>query len=234
MVAPCAAFGARQRTAASAGQARPAVSGLEERRLTVVSGDLNLEAALHDGDGGLAAVVLHPHPQYGGDMDNHVVTAIVGVLAGRGASTLRFNFRGTGRSGGSYDGGRGEADDARAAVAAAREAAPGAALLLAGYSFGAMIAAAIAHDVAPAALLLVSPPVGMGALPPIDAETPALVIAGDRDEIAPAPAVRGLAGGKCRAVVVEGVDHGWWSGLDSLVHEIDTFVDSLLSRPETS
>ena len=205
------------------------MSAAAERRVTITSGNLSLEAALRDGDGRLAAVVLHPHPQYGGDMDNHVVTTITGALGARGASTLRFNFRGAGRSEGSFDGGSGEADDARAAVAALREAAPGAALLLAGYSFGAMIAAAVARDVASSALLLVSPPVGMGALAPIDAETPALMIAGDRDEIAPAAAIRGLAGGKCRPVVVEGVDHGWWSGLDSLVHEIDTFVDSLLS-----
>ena len=197
-----------------------------ERRIVIASGVLSLEAALRDGAAELVAVVMHPHPQYGGDMDNHVVTAIVGALGARGASTLRFNFRGTGRSEGSYDGGRGEADDARAAVAAIRQAAPGAALLLVGYSFGAMIAAGVARDVGPAALVLVSPPAGMGALPALDPDIPTLVIAGDRDEIAPDDAILGLAGGGCRAVVVQGVDHGWWPGLDSLVREIDSFLDS--------
>ncbi len=205
------------------------MSAPTERRIAIASGNLSLEAAIHDGAGRLAAVVLHPHPRYGGDMDNHVVTAIAEALAARGASTLRFNFRGVGRSQGSFDGGPGEAADARAAIAALREAAPGAALLLAGYSFGAMIAASVALDVASSALLLVSPPVGMGALPPIDTETPALIIAGDRDQFAPATAIRALAGGRCRAAVVEGVDHGWSSGVNLLVDEIDTFVDSLLS-----
>lgn len=203
------------------------MSALAERRMTFASGDLRLEGAIHDGAGRLAAVVLHPHPQYGGDMDNHVVAEMCIVLAARGATTLRFNFRGAGRSEGHYDGGRGEADDARAAVTAVLEAAPGARLVLAGYSFGATIAATIAADVAPAALVLVSPPVGMGALPPLDPALPALVIAGDSDQIAPAATIRALASEHQRAVVVEGVDHSWWSGLDALSCEIGAFLDSL-------
>lgn len=205
------------------------MSAPSERRITVTSGNLSLEAAIHDGDGRLAAVVLHPHPQYGGDMDNHVVTAIAAALAARSASTLRFNFRGAGRSQGSFDGGAGEADDARAAIAALREVAHGAMLVLAGYSFGAMVAAAVARDASLSALLLVSPPVGMGALAPLETGTPTLVVAGDRDQFAPAAAIRALTGGKCRAAVVEGVDHGWSSGVNSLVDEIDAFVDSLRS-----
>ena len=112
--------------------------------MSIPSGGRSLEAAIHDGDGALAVLVLHPHPQYGGDMDNHVVTAICGAMATRGATTIRFNFRGAGRSQGTYDNGRGEADDARAALKTLREAAPGAKILLAGYSFGAMIAAGVA------------------------------------------------------------------------------------------
>lgn len=203
------------------------MSGVAERRITFASGDLRLEGAIHDGAGRLAAVVLHPHPQYGGDMDNHVVAEMCIALAARGVSTLRFNFRGAGRSEGSYDGGLGEADDARAAVRAVLEAAPGARLVLAGYSFGATIAATIAADVAPAALVLVSPPVGMGALPPLDPDLPTLVIAGGSDQIAPAAAVHALASGHRSAVVVDGVDHSWWSGLDALSRELGSFLDSL-------
>ena len=189
------------------------MSAVEERRIGIVSGDLALEAAIHDGDGALAVLVLHPHPQYGGDMDNHVVTAICGAMAARGATTLRFNFRGAGRSQGAYDNGRGEADDARAALETLRSAAPGAKMLLAGYSFGAMIAAGVAAGAELAALVLVSPPVGSAPLPPLDAELPTLLVAGDQDGIAPAPAVAG-AGGRaaagrhrrgCRPLVVAGV-----------------------------
>jgi alpha/beta superfamily hydrolase len=202
------------------------VSGLEERRISFRSDGLRLEGAIHDGAAALAAVVLHPHPQYGGDMDNHVVLAICAALAARGATTLRFNFRGAGRSEGRFDNGRGEAADARAGVAVARTAAPGVPLVLAGYSFGAMIAGAIAGEARPSMLVLVSPLVGMAGLPPLDPALPTLVIAGDRDEIAPATAVRALASGETEAVVVAGIDHGWWPGLDALSSEIDRFVNS--------
>lgn len=205
------------------------MSPLDERRITIASGDLRLEAAVHDGRGALAAIVLHPHPQYGGDMDNHVVSAVTGALAARDATTVRFNFRGTGRSEGTYHGAGGEAADARAAVAFAREKAPGARLVLVGYSFGATIAAAIADDVDPAALVLVSPPVGMRPLPDRDPALPTLCIAGDRDQIAPTASVLALASPACRTVVVPGVDHSWWPGVDLLVAEITGFLDSLPS-----
>jgi hypothetical protein len=203
------------------------MTSLEERPLTITNDDVRLEAAIHDGEGTLAAVVLHPHPQHGGDMDNHVVTAVAAALAGRGATTIRFNFRGTGASTGIHAGGHGEASDARAAVVAAHEAAPEAKLILVGYSFGAMIAAAIAAEVDPAALILISPPVGMSPLPDGDPGVPTLVVAGDRDQIAPAATVQAMAAMNCRAVVVPGVDHSWWPGIDLLADEIETFLDSL-------
>jgi uncharacterized protein len=196
--------------------------------ISLKSGDLRLEAVLRPGEGDLGALVLHPHPQYGGEMDNHVVVGIAEALASLGATTLRFNFRGVGESEGRYDGGKGEADDARAAVAALREQAPGKRLVLSGYSFGAMIAAAIAGEAEPAGLILVSPPVSAGALPRLDPKVPTLLITGDVDAVAPAAAVKALAGGLVSAVVVDGADHGWWPGVDSLVDEVDRFAKSLL------
>jgi alpha/beta superfamily hydrolase len=205
------------------------VNNTAEGRTSVTSGALRLEAAIRDGDGGLAAVVLHPHPLYGGDMDNHVVIAICDALAARGAATLRFNFRGAGRSDGAHDDGRGEASDARAAIALLREAAPHARLVVAGYSFGAMIAASVAADASPAALILVSPPLRAGPLTELDPRLPTLLITGGADQIAPAASLRGLAAGAVRAVEVEGADHAWWPGIDSLVSEIVCFLDSLPS-----
>lgn len=86
------------------------------------------------------AVVLHPHPQFGGTMHNKVVYRASKALEAAGIVTLRFNFRGVEGSSGAYDGGRGEADDARTALdwllarqPAAREA------IVAGFSFGAAI-----------------------------------------------------------------------------------------------
>ena len=203
---------------------------LEEQPFSLTSEGWLLEGAMHEGTGALAAVVLHPHPQYGGDMDSHVVTSICAALAAKGGATLRFNFRGAGRSEGRFDHGRGEANDARCAVHAMRDAAPGTPLLLAGYSFGAMIAASIADEVHPAAMMLVSPPLGMASLAPLDARVPTLIITGERDEMAPAAAVRALAGGRHRAVVVEGADHSWWPGCEALIREVENFVDSLAYR----
>jgi hypothetical protein len=197
---------------------------MNERAITIESGGLQLEGALRDGDGALAALVLHPHPQYGGDMSNHVVMALCEALAGPGASTLRFNFRGTGRSDGAFDNGRGEADDARAAAAALRAAKPEAAFLLAGYSFGAMIAANVAAEVRPDALILISPPVGMVDLPAFESSLPVLITAGDRDQVAPAATVRAQAAPGRTIVVAPGVDHSWWPGREVLMRTVTEFV----------
>jgi alpha/beta superfamily hydrolase len=197
-----------------------------ERAITIESDGLRLEGAIREGEAALAALVLHPHPQYGGDMSNHVVMAACDALASAGASTLRFNFRGTGRSEGSFDGGRGEASDARAAAALLRELARGAKLVLAGYSFGAAIAANVADDVQPSALALISPPVGMMELPSFETGLPVLIAAGDRDQVAPVDNIRALDAPGRTIVVAPGVDHGWWPGLDVLTEALTSFVTS--------
>jgi len=81
------------------------------------------------------AVVCHPHPQMGGDMDNPVVLTVARVLVREGFAVLRFNFGGVGDSAGSYSGGPAEVDDVRAALAAVGAHVPPACpLVLAGYS----------------------------------------------------------------------------------------------------
>ena len=87
----------------------------------------------------MAAVVCHPHPQFGGTMHNKVVFRIAQALGDLGMPALRFNFRGVGRSAGAYDEGRGEADDVRAALDALAGRYPGVPLLLAGFSFGSWV-----------------------------------------------------------------------------------------------
>jgi alpha/beta superfamily hydrolase len=198
-----------------------------ERAFTIESDGLRLEGALHEGDGDLLAVVLHPHPQYGGDMHNHVVTAVCGALAEGIATTLRFNFRGTGRSEGVFDSDRGGGDDARAAIDALRVLHPDAPLLLAGYSFGAMIAAAVAPDVRPDALVLISLPLGMMPTPSIEPELRTLLITGADDQTAPPDALRALDAPNRTIVIVPGVDHGWWPGLDDLTRAVEAFAMAL-------
>lgn len=93
---------------------------MTERSLRVPGDGVELEAVLHIPDGVppfAGAVICHPHPQYGGDMNSNVVTALCHALTDRGMAALRFNFRGVGGSTGAFDNGRGEARDASAAVA---------------------------------------------------------------------------------------------------------------------
>ena len=143
----------------------------------------------------LVAVVCHPLPTEGGTMHNKVVTMAARALRESGAITVRFNFRGVGRSGGSFDEGDGELEDLRAVVAWARGQRPGAVLWLAGFSFGAWVALRAAAELQASLLLSIAPPVGRswdfaGLAHP---NVPWLVIQGEADEIVDAQAVKAWA-----------------------------------------
>jgi alpha/beta superfamily hydrolase len=147
------------------------------------------------------AVIAHPHPLYGGTMDNKVITTLARAFAEAGAATLRFNFRGVGATDGAHDEGRGEADDMVRVAEHARALHPGIPLCLAGFSFGGAVAVRASERLDFAQLVLVAPgfrrisPDGMGAPP--DPDDPALgspgrhtsentvVVHGDRDATVP-------------------------------------------------
>src|SRR2546428_12194195 len=116
---------------------------ISERPATVaVARDIVLEGRLAVPAGARAGVVIcHPHPLYGGDMDNPVVVRVQQVCAELGLATLRFNFRGVGGSSGTHGGGVGEQDDARAALDALARAAGTGPLAVRGHSVGAWGAA---------------------------------------------------------------------------------------------
>jgi alpha/beta superfamily hydrolase len=140
----------------------------------------------------LVAVVCHPLPTEGGTMHNKVVTMVARALRELGATTVRFNFRGTGQSAGAFDHGKGERDDLRAVVNWVRAARPDDALWLAGFSFGSFVSLSSAAALQADALISIAPPVaGRGwdfsgvEIP----EVPWLVIQGDADEIVDAQAV---------------------------------------------
>ena len=103
------------------------------------------------------AVIAHPHPLFGGTMDNKVVTTMMRALVEAGMATFRLNFRGVGASEGAYDDGRGEADDMLQLVEHARREFPSLPLYLAGFSFGGAVAASVSGRVDFAQLLLVAP-----------------------------------------------------------------------------
>jgi hypothetical protein len=138
-----------------------------------------------DGVVQVVGVVCHPHPLYGGTMQNKVVHTLARAMQELGAPTVRFNFRGVGASAGTHDEGRGEIDDAGAAADWARRRWSCERLWLAGFSFGAAVALQAAPRIAPERLVTVAPPLarlGLDAMP----RRPAadwLIVQGDADEV---------------------------------------------------
>jgi alpha/beta superfamily hydrolase len=158
-------------------------------------------------------VVCHPHPAHGGTLLNKVVFHVSRTLhAELGLGSLRFNFRGVGASEGSYDEGRGEVEDARAAWTEARRRVPQGPLLAAGFSFGAaMTLRAAAGGDPPAALVLLGIPVRSFPPPaPFPHRLPVAVAHGERDEYTPPDVVAAYLSrwpGTVRFLVVPRADH---------------------------
>lgn len=154
------------------------------------AGALEARFAAPEGAPQALAAICHPHPLFGGSMDNKVVTTLEKLFLARRCATVRFNFRGVGQSAGEHDEARGEIDDLRAVVAQAQAWLPGLPLWLAGFSFGSYIAAELAVESAPAGLVTVAPPVsrwGYEAMGPIDC--PWWVVQGDADDVVDPQAV---------------------------------------------
>jgi alpha/beta superfamily hydrolase len=130
------------------------------------------------------AVVCHPHPLYGGTMDNKVVVTLARAIRETGIPTLRFNFRGVGSSAGTYDDGNGETADAGAVASYGALRWPGRQLLLAGFSFGAFVALRVALERGASRLITVAPPVDRFDFSALAApRCPWLVVQGDSDDV---------------------------------------------------
>src|SRR5690606_30934343 len=99
------------------------------------AGRIEVASSLPDDRRGVA-VIAHPHPLFGGTMDNKVVTTAARAFTDAGIAAFRFNFRGVGETEGVHDEGRGEVDDFLRVVAHARAAVAAGPLYLAGFSFG--------------------------------------------------------------------------------------------------
>jgi uncharacterized protein len=157
------------------------------------------------------AVVAHPHPLFGGTMDNKVVQTIARAFVQCGWTAVRFNFRGVGTSEGTHDEGVGEALDLQAVV---REFAPAGPLALAGFSFGAFVTAsalqALWSERDVRALVLVGTAASRFQVPPLPAESHerALVIHGEKDETVPLAAALDWARPQSLPItVMPGVEH---------------------------
>lgn len=156
------------------------------------AGGLQVRTEQRQGDPSFIAVVCHPHPLYGGTMDNKVVTTLVRMARDAGALAVRFNFRGVGDSDGQFDDGRGETDDLLSVLDWCRQQHPGRPIWLAGFSFGSWVAANGASRLAdggaaPVSLLLVAPPVHHYPFADLArTDCPVTVVQGMDDEVVPA------------------------------------------------
>lgn len=136
----------------------PAPGGRDRIRIDGEAGDIEaVLSAPRDRAARGALLVCHPHPLYGGTMDNKVVTTLAAAAHDAGMAALRFNFRGVGHSAGGHDEGRGEARDCVRVAQWLRDRLDGAPLALAGFSFGGYVALAAQAQIAPAALITVAP-----------------------------------------------------------------------------
>ena len=164
-----------------------------------------------------ALVVLHPHPQYGGSMDNNVVATAVRAGQACGFVTLRFNFRGVCGSEGEYGDGLGEQDDVAAALHYLRTGLSVKTAVLLGYSFGACVGLAFCHRAAHGVdhLILISPPPVLMAKE-LSLEIPVVgkIVLGENDDIAPPEALRSIVSGEKREALIEVIpkaDHFFWA-----------------------
>ena len=173
-------------------------------------------------------VVCHPHPLYGGDMDNPVVIRVAEVAQAAGYATLRFNFRGAGASEGVHDKGRGEQEDVRAAmVALATHLPAGSRVGVMGYSFGAAMAARATRPSVPEAPLgLIAPPLGMYDFDFLQTSPGRLLlVAGTADSYCPVEALHRLAAiTSTEERIVEGADHFFFGKLYPLGEAIGAWL----------
>jgi alpha/beta superfamily hydrolase len=169
----------------------------------------------------LLGVVCHPHPLYGGTLHNKVVHYTSMALQERGLRVLRFNFRGTGKSAGEHDRGRGEAEDVRAALDHLGEKFGEAGVVVAGFSFGAWVGLRVAcEDERVRALVGVGLPTDMSDHSYLTrCCKPKLFVQGTRDEYGAETAVRQLveqAPEPKKLIWIEKADHFFAGQLEEL------------------
>jgi len=208
---------------------------MSTRSLTLTTPDgLSLEAELATPERAprAAAVLCHPHPQYGGTMRSIVIGALFDALPAAGITCLRFNFRGVERSTGAHDDGHGELLDVRAALATLAEGRAGdEPVVLAGWSFGADMTLAT-HDDRLAGWLAIAPPLRFAA--DFDAVArdarPKQLVLGQHDEFRdPASVVEATKEWQATEIeVIAGASHFFVGRTDRVVDEAREFVERVV------
>ncbi|MFX1487553.1 MAG: alpha/beta hydrolase [Promethearchaeota archaeon] len=210
---------------------------VEIDRLFIANNEVKLEAELFQSTSNvlnLVVLICHPHPQYGGNMFNNVVSGIFNKLVENGISCLRFNFRGVGRSTGSHSDGSGELSDVHACINFLINEKNFEKILLCGYSYGAAIgSSAVNYSEKIIGFISVSYPWGfMGSQYKNMSQTTKfkLFIQGNRDTIAHYDNFQinfeSYSDPK-KFKIIEGADHFYWGYEEQVADEILTFLKTL-------
>ena len=203
------------------------------RHVDVYSSAGRLEALYRElQDPAGVAVVCHPHPLGGGTLHNKVVFRAARGLEAANVATLRFNFRGTGASGGKHDEGEGEQDDVLAAIEWVKKKHPGLKLFVGGFSFGAWVSTRVAcerPDVS--AMFLIGTPVNkydFGYLQ--HCERPMLIVHGTQDEHGDVAKLEKIATGirNAETVIITGADHFFTKQLEALEETMRGWAEEIL------
>lgn len=214
-----------------------------EREPMFLAGPVGRLEALREcrrgGEPRAVAVVCHPHPLYGGSLDNKVTFTLARAAVEAGAETLRFNFRGVGRSEGTHDAGRGELEDLHAAERWLSVRRPGLPLWRLGFSFGAAMVLRASLDSDCAALVTVAPPAERFAEYGLAAAAPNagrwLLVQGDADEVVDPRAVSDWAGRLSpgpELAVLEGAGHFFHGRLTELRQKVLEFLRDATGEDE--
>jgi len=207
----------------------PAAGLAETVLLDGAAGPIEALVAMPAGPPAGIAVICHPHPLHGGALTNKVTYQLASCALKAGLVAARFNFRGVGRSEGRHDEGRGETEDTLAVVAWLRERAPGAALLLAGFSFGAFVSLKAAARARPALQVSIAPPFKYFEGEPLPArpDAPWLVVHGRDDEVVDYEATRAVLARYApppELATLDGVGHFFHGRLRDLESVVSAFI----------
>ncbi len=178
------------------------------------------------------AVVCHPHPLGGGTLHNKVVFRAARGLEAANVATLRFNFRGTGASGGQHDQGEGEQEDVLAAIEWVKKKHPGLKLFVGGFSFGAWVSTRVGCELPEVtAMFLIGTPVNkydFGYLR--NCERPMLFIHGTQDEHGDVQKLEKLIPGirNAESVIVTGADHFFTKQLEAVEETMREWAQGIL------
>jgi alpha/beta superfamily hydrolase len=208
---------------------------MAEAHIFFQSGEIELEGLIYNSADKAAVVVTHPHPLYGGDMQNNVVDSILQAYRREGYSTLRFNFRGVGQSGGRYGDGIGERQDVVAAVSYLHNLGKSP-LDLVGYSFGAWVNALALKDLnSVGRMIMVSPPVNFMDFSFLEyTDKIKLMVAGSEDDIAPPEMIKKMISRwnpEAALRIIQEADHFYWGKTGELEKIIRSFLQSVFQPP---